>query len=65
MRSFLLRLLFKDNHIEEHYIIMFSDLSTDLSKSKFYYYETVNHLRGKGVTVPRDSLKCFEVTPLE
>lgn len=61
MPVFLLRLLFTDKHIEEIPVVFFSDLSTPLDKSKFYYYETVNHLRGKGVCIKRSDLLCFEV----
>ena len=54
-----LYILFKDNHIEHHFITRFSDLST--SKSRFYYYEKLNDDYGKGTTFKREDIICFEI----
>ena len=61
MGYFTLRLLFKDDHTEEHTVKRVSDLSTH--KSQFLYYEKPYDEHGKGTCVRRDDLLCFECVP--
>lgn len=61
MIYFHLYILFVDNHIEHHFIKRFSDLSQ--TKSKFYYYEEVDHKYGKGKCIKREDITCFEILP--
>lgn len=58
-----LYILFTDNRIEKHIVKRFSDLSQ--TKSKFYYYEELHDIRGKGKTFLREDIICFELTSYE
>lgn len=58
-----LYIFFVDGRIEKHRVKRFTDLSQ--TKSKYYYYEEPNDIKGKGKTFPREAIQCFEVSPYE
>ena len=55
-----LQILFADDRYEVHLIKRFTNLSQ--TKSNFYYYEKPVDERGKGTSIPRSEIKCFEIT---
>ena len=42
-------------------IIRFFPIHTDSGK-ELLYYETPNHLRGEGVTIPNENISSYELT---
>ncbi len=56
-----LYVLFQDNTVGKYRVKRFSDLSQQ--KSNFYYYEEQYDEKGKGKTIPRANIKCFELSP--
>lgn len=58
---FYLYIWFKDDRFARHVVKRFTNLSE--TKSKFYYYELVSDMHGKGTCIPRDSVRCIECAP--
>ena len=56
-----LYVLFHDGRMSRFVVKRFSDLFTD--KSRFYYYEFYSDAPGKGTCIPRDSVRCVELSP--
>lgn len=54
-----LKILFNDNSKKEIKVKRFSDISTE--KSKYYYYEQMNDIPGKGTCISRSTVKCIEI----
>ena len=61
MYYMFLYIFYNDKRIEKKTIKRFSDLSQ--TKSKFYYYEEPNDIKGKGTTFKREDISCFEISP--
>ena len=54
-----LKILFNDNTKKDITIKRFIDLST--AKSKYYYYEQIHDMKGKGTTISKNIVKCIEI----